>query len=108
MKSRFLIAAGLVMFATMAGAPINHVPYKGSNQAMQDVIAGVVKLSFVGMPNALANVSGRKLKALAVTSRKRAPDLPDVPTLDEAGVKGYEATIWLGLLGPVEIGRAHV
>jgi len=97
-SSQHLVGA---LFATMAGAPINHVPYKGSNQAMQDVVAGVVKLSFVGMPNALANVSGGKLKALAVTSRKRAPDLPDVPTLDEAGVKGYEATIWLGLLGPV-------
>ena len=97
-SSQHLVGA---LFATMAGAPLVHVPYKGSNQAMQDVVAGVVKVSFVGMPNALANVGSGKLKALAVTSRKRAPDLPNVPTLEEAGVKGYEATIWLGLLAPV-------
>ena len=86
------------LFQTMAGVKLNHVPYKGSSTAMNDVIAGTVKLSFVGMPNALANLS--RLKALAVTTRKRSPDLPDVPTLDEAGVKGFDATIWLALLGP--------
>lgn len=86
------------LFQTMAGVKLNHVPYKGSSIAMNDVIAGTVKLSFVGMPNALANLS--RLKALAVTTRKRSPDLPDVPTLDEAGVKGFDATIWLALIGP--------
>ncbi len=96
-SSQHLVGA---LFATMAGAPINHVPYKGSNQAMQDLIGGQVKVSFVGMPNALPNLAGGKLKALAVTTRKRSSDLPDVPTLDEAGVKGYDATIWLGLLAP--------
>lgn len=86
------------LFQTMAGVKLNHVPYKGSSTAMNDVIAGTVKLSFVGMPNALANLS--RLKALAVTTLKRSPDLPDVPTLDEAGVKGFDATIWLALLAP--------
>ena len=88
------------LFATMAGAPLNHVPYKGSSQAMNDVLGGQVKVSFVGVPNALPNLHAGKIKALAVTSRKRYGELPDVPTMDEAGVKGYDATIWLGLLAP--------
>ena len=86
------------LFMQMAGVKLTHVPYKGSNAAMQDLLGGQVKLSFVGMPNALPNLG--KLKALAVTTTKRSPDLPDVPTMDEAGVKGYEATIWLGMLAP--------
>jgi tripartite-type tricarboxylate transporter receptor subunit TctC len=67
---------------------------------MQDLLGGQVKASFVGMPNALPNLANGKLVALAVTTKKRSPDLPDVPTMDEAGVKGYEATIWLGMLAP--------
>jgi len=88
------------LFVTMAGAPLSHVPYKGSSQAMNDVLGGIVKVSFVGVPNALANLQAGKIKALAVTTKKRYAELPDVPTLDEAGVKGYDATIWLGLLAP--------
>ena len=88
------------LFVTMAGAPLSHVPYKGSSGAMNDVLGGIVKVSFVGVPNALPNLNSGKIKALAVSTRKRYDDLPDVPTLDEAGVKGYDATIWLGLLAP--------
>jgi tripartite-type tricarboxylate transporter receptor subunit TctC len=88
------------LFVTMAGAPLSHVPYKGSSQAMNDVLGGIVKVSFVGVPNALANLQAGKIKALAVTTKKRYAELPDVPTLDEAGVKGYDATVWLGLLAP--------
>ena len=88
------------LFVTMAGAPLSHVPYKGSSQAMNDVLGGIVKVSFVGVPNALPNLTSGKIKALAVSTRKRYDDLPDVPTLEEAGVKGYDATIWLGLLAP--------
>lgn len=88
------------MFITMGGVNINHVPYKGSGQAMQDIVGGQVQLGFVGMPNALPYIPSGRLRALAVTTRKRSPDLPDVPTMDEAGIKGYDATIWLGLLGP--------
>jgi tripartite-type tricarboxylate transporter receptor subunit TctC len=96
-SSQHLVGA---LFATMAGAPINHVPYKGSSGAMNDLLGGQVKVSFVGMPNALPNLASGKLRALAVTTKKRSPDLPDVPTLDEAGVPGYDATIWLALLAP--------
>jgi len=93
------------MFATMGGVNINHVPYKGSGQAMQDIVGGQVQLGFVGMPNALPYIPSGRLRALAVTTRKRSPDLPDVPTMDEAGIKGYDATIWLGLLGPAGLPR---
>ena len=96
-SSQHLVGA---LFASMSGAPINHVPYKGSSGAMNDLLGGQVKVSFVGMPNALAALSSGKLRALAVTTRKRSADLPDVPTLDEAGVPGYDATIWLALLAP--------
>ena len=88
------------LFVTMAGAPLSHVPYKGSSQAMNDVLGGQVKVSFVGVPNALPNLNNGKLRALAVSTRKRYAELPDVPTLEEAGVRGYDATIWLGLLAP--------
>ena len=88
------------LFVSMAGAPLSHVPYKGSAQAMNDVLGGQVKVSFVGVPNALSNLTAGKLKALAVSTRKRYAELPDVPTLEEAGVPGYDATIWLGLLAP--------
>jgi len=57
-------------------------------------------VSFVGLPNALPNVSSGKIRALAVTTKKRHPDLPNVPTMEEAGVPGYDATIWLALLAP--------
>ena len=96
-SSQHLVGA---LFATMSGAPINHVPYKGSSGAMNDLLGGQVKMSFVGMPNALPNLASGKLRALAVSTRKRSPDLPGVPTLDEAGVRGFDATIWLALLAP--------
>ena len=88
------------LFCATAGVQLTHGPYKGSSQAMADVLGGVVKVSFVGVPNALPNLASGKIKALAVTTRTRYADLPKVPTLDEAGVKGYDATIWLGLLAP--------
>lgn len=88
------------LFTTMANVKLNHVPYKGSNQAMNDVIGGQVKVSFVGVPNALPNLKSGKLKALGVSTRKRYGELPDVPTIEEAGVAGYDATVWLGLLAP--------
>jgi len=96
-SSQHLVGA---LFMEMAGVKLTHVPYKGSNAAMQDLLGGQVKVSFVGMPNAIPNLASGKLRALAVTTRKRSSDLPGVPTMDEAGVKGYEATIWLGMLAP--------
>jgi tripartite-type tricarboxylate transporter receptor subunit TctC len=88
------------LFNSSAGVKMNHVPYKGSNQAMNDLVGGQVKVSFVGVPNALPNLANGKLKALGVSSAKRYAELPDVPTIAEAGVPGYDATVWLGLLAP--------
>jgi tripartite-type tricarboxylate transporter receptor subunit TctC len=90
------------LFASMAGIELNHVPYKGSGQAMQDLLGGQVKVSFAGIPNVLAHVRGGRLRALAVSTAQRWPDLPDVPTVAEAGVPGYEATLWLCVLAPAK------
>ena len=96
-SSQHLVAA---LFNAMADVKLNHVPYKGSGPAMQDLIAGEVGVSFAGVPNVLGNVRGGRLKALAVTTPKRWVELPDVPTMAEAGVPGYEATLWLSISGP--------
>jgi tripartite-type tricarboxylate transporter receptor subunit TctC len=96
-SSQHLVAA---LFCTMAGVQLNHVPYKGSGQAMQDLVGGQVKVGFVGTPNALPHLKAGRLRALAVSTARRSPELPDVPTLQEAGVPGYAATIWMGLFAP--------
>jgi tripartite-type tricarboxylate transporter receptor subunit TctC len=96
-SSQHLVGA---LFNAMAGVQLNHVPYKGSGPAMQDLLAGEVGVSFAGVPNVLGNVRGGRLKALAVTTPKRWVELPDVPTMSEAGVPGYEATLWLSISGP--------
>jgi tripartite-type tricarboxylate transporter receptor subunit TctC len=88
------------LFVSMTGAKLKHVPYKGSGGAATDLVAGVVESSFAGVPNALAQVPQGRLRALAVTTAKRIPQLPDVPTMQEAGVAGYEASVWLALLAP--------
>ena len=88
------------LFVAMTGAPLKHVPYRGSGAAAQDLVAGVVESSFAGVPNALAQVPTGRLRALAVTTAKRIPQLPDVPTMQEAGVAGYEASVWLAFLAP--------
>jgi tripartite-type tricarboxylate transporter receptor subunit TctC len=96
-SSQHLVAA---LFSTMAGAPLNHVPYKGSDRATQDLIGGQVMVGFVGTPIALPHVKSGRLRALGVSTATRSPQMPDVPTLAEAGVPGYEATIWIGLFAP--------
>jgi len=88
------------LFASMAGIELNHVPYKGSGPAMQDLLGGQVKVSFAGIPNVLPQVKAGRLRALAVSTPQRSPDLPDVPTVAEAGVPGYQATLWLNLAAP--------
>lgn len=88
------------LFVSLTGAKLVHVPYKGSSGAASDLVAGVVESSFAGVPNALAQVPQGRLRALAVTTAKRIPQLPDVPTMQEAGVPGYDASVWLALLAP--------
>jgi len=88
------------LFKQMAGVDIVHVPYKGAAPAMNDLIAGHIPIMFDTLPTVIPNAKSGKLRVLAVTSKERAPTLPDVPTLDEAGVKGFEATAWFGLYMP--------
>jgi len=88
------------LFASMAGISLNHVPYKGSGPAMQDLLGGQVLVSFAGVPNVLGHVRSGKLRALGVTTARRWSELPDVPTISEAGLAGYEATLWLDIVGP--------
>jgi tripartite-type tricarboxylate transporter receptor subunit TctC len=88
------------LFNSMAGIDLNHVPYKGSGPAMQDLVSGQVKVSFAGIPNALSHLKSGRLKALAVSTATRWSELPEVPTVAESGVPGYEATLWLNLAAP--------
>jgi tripartite-type tricarboxylate transporter receptor subunit TctC len=88
------------LFESMADAPMLHVPYKGGGPAIQDLIAGHVNYAFATILEASAFVQAGKLRALAVTSTRRSPALPDVPTLAESGYPGYEASSWIGLLAP--------
>ena len=85
------------LFRMMAGIDIVHVPYKGA-VSVPDVIAGRVQLLMSGVPQALAHVQAGRLRALGVTTSKRAPLLPTVPTIAEAGVPGYNVTVWYGIL----------
>jgi tripartite-type tricarboxylate transporter receptor subunit TctC len=99
-SAQHLVAA---LFNSMAGIDLNHVPYKGSAPAMQDLVAGQVSLSFAGVPNVLSHLKAGRLKVLGVTTASRWSELPDVPTLAEAGVPGYEATLWLNISGPANM-----
>jgi len=88
------------LFKAMAGIQVVHVPYKGSAGARTDVLGGQVDMMFDAIPTMTEHVRSGKVKALAVSGRARSPILPDVPTLAEAGVPGYEATLWLGVVAP--------
>ena len=87
-------------FKIATGARILHVPYKGGGAAMTDLISGNVHMLFASVLETSAHIKGGKLRALAITSRQRVAALPEVPTLEEAGVKGAESGSWLGLLAP--------
>ena len=87
------------LFKTLAHLNIEHVPYKGSTPALQDLVGNNVQLMFDNVPSIGPYVSSNKVRALAVTSTRRSPHFPQVPTMDEAGLKGYELTAWAGLVG---------
>jgi tripartite-type tricarboxylate transporter receptor subunit TctC len=88
------------LFKTMAGVNMTHIPYKGSAPAITDLIGGQVQVMFDNLPSSLAQIKAGKLRAIAVTSMKRAPALPDVPTINESGLPGFEASSWFGILAP--------
>lgn len=87
-----------VLFGRMTGTDLVHVPYKGAPQGIVAVMSGEVSMGFFNTPTVIAQVKDGRLKALAVTSLSRSPLLPQVPTLDEAGVKGYEVNTWFGFV----------
>src|SRR5712691_9559163 len=90
----------LELFKTMASVDMAHVPYKGSGQLIGDLLAGQVQLASMGTPVALPHVQSGKLRAIAVTGAARSSLLPDVPTVSEAGLPGFEVTSWYGVFGP--------
>ena len=88
------------LFKQLAGVQMTHVPYKGSSAALPDVMSGQVNVMFDNAPSVMPQIKGGKLKAIAVTSGTRSPALPNVPTIAEAGLPGFEATSWFGVLAP--------
>ncbi len=90
------------LFKTMAKVEMTHIPYKGgSGQVVSDLLAGHVQLASMGFPPSLPHIKAGKLRVLGVTSSARSPVLPDVPTVSEAGLPGFEVSSWYGLFGPV-------
>ncbi|MEP7056994.1 MAG: tripartite tricarboxylate transporter substrate binding protein [Caldimonas sp.] len=96
------------LFNTMAGIKLSHVPYKGSAPALTDVVAGQVPLMFDTMLSAMPFVRSGKLKALAVTSLARSPAAPEIPTIAESGLPGYEVFAWNGLVAPAGTPKAVI
>jgi len=85
------------LFKSMAGIAITHVPYRGDAPAMQDVMAGAAHLTFASLPSAIAGVQSGKVRIIAVTSPRRAAALPNIPTVTESGLPGYEVETWYGV-----------
>ncbi len=88
------------MFTQLTGTDIVHIPYKGSSPAVTDLLAGQTNMMFDNIPSSLPHIKAGKLIALATTGAKRDPALPDLPTIAEAGVPGYESGVWFGLMVP--------
>jgi tripartite-type tricarboxylate transporter receptor subunit TctC len=88
------------LFKIMAGVNMNHVPYKGAGPAFIDLIAGQVSMYFGSLPSSLPHIRAGKVRALAVTGAKRSPIVPELPTIAEAAVPGFESTQWYGILAP--------
>jgi len=90
------------MFKQMAGVDITHVPYKGAPQAVTDVLAGHMNMMFNSIAPIIANIKAGRVRVLGIASSKRSPQLPDVPTISEAGVPGFEAVNWFGMFAPAK------
>jgi tripartite-type tricarboxylate transporter receptor subunit TctC len=93
------------LFCKMAGINMTHIPYRGSGPVTADLLAGQVQVGFPGIAGMLPHIKSGKLRALGVTSAKGSPELPDVPTIAEAGVKGYEMVAWFGVAAPKGLPR---
>jgi len=93
------------LFKTMTGTDIVHIPYKGGAPAIADLMAGTVQLMFESTNSIAPHVKSGRVRALAVTGMKRATSLPEVPTLNESGVPGYEVNAWTGIIAPAGLPR---
>ena len=96
------------LFQSMAGIKMNHIPYKGTGPALTDTIGGQTDVFFSSTATAVPHVQSGKLRAVAVTTLQRIPALPNVPTVSESGVKGYDVVLWHGLIGPKGLPRPIV
>jgi tripartite-type tricarboxylate transporter receptor subunit TctC len=92
--------AGELFKQQAGGLQIEHVPYRGGGQLISDLVGGQIPLGLIGLPPTLPHIKAGKLKVFAVTARKRSPSLPDVPTVEEAGLPGYETVQWFGPVAP--------
>src|SRR5207253_221292 len=88
------------LFMAMTGVKIQQVPYRGTPQVLPDLLGGRLNIFFGNISNVLPLVREGKLRAFAITSRKRSPEIPELPTMEELGFPGYEATAWFGLMEP--------
>ena len=100
--------AGELFKQQAGGLQIEHVPYRGGGQLITDLVGGQIPLGLIGLPPTLPHIKAGKLKVFAVTARKRSPSLPDVPTVEEAGLAGYETVQWLGPAAPAGTPKAIV
>ena len=98
-----LARLGAELFATMAGIKLNQIPYKSSTQGVIDLLAGRIDLQFGILTTTKRYLQDGKLRALGVTTPQRIPELPDVPTIAESGVPGYEVTLWIAVIGPPKL-----
>jgi tripartite-type tricarboxylate transporter receptor subunit TctC len=96
------------LFNQISGTQMTHIPYKGSGQAVVDLVAGQVNTNFDTLPPVLEHIRSGKLRALAISSPKRLPSLPDVPTFEEKGIRGFDVTNWYSVMGPKGMPREIV
>jgi tripartite-type tricarboxylate transporter receptor subunit TctC len=96
------------LFGMMSGTNLRHIPYKGGALAMTDLLGGQISFMFSPVPTATPFLNANKMRAIAITSMRRIESIPDVPTLNESGVRGYDFSSWIGLLGPANLPRGIV